>query len=237
MAVLRVGPMNVSSLNALQSRLGHQFADLGLLREALTHPSVEGPTNYQRLEFLGDRVLGLFVAERLFSTFSEADEGVLASRYNTMVRREALSETAVNLELGKFIILAPSEQARGSAENAAILADCCEALIGALYQDGGQAVAWQFIECQWQARLLDRALPAKDAKTALQEWSQARGLGTPVYREAGRTGPDHRLSFSVVVELKGIGVARGEGAPKRQAEQAAAAALLDQMQERDIASQ
>ena len=216
---------------AFAAQLGHAFADASLLREALTHQSaVPGrgkPTaSYQRLEFLGDRVLGLVVAELLLARFPEEPEGDLARRLAALVRREALALVAGQLALGRYLVLARAEIEAGEDSNPALLADACEAVIGALYLDGGLEPARAFITRLWTPLLEAAPAPPQDAKTALQEWAQGRGLPLPHYREVERRGPDHEPVFGVEVTVEGQAPARGEGRSKRLAEQAAAGALL-----------
>ncbi len=219
----------------LAERLGHGFAQPELLARALTHPSAatrQGgiDDSYERLEFLGDRVLGLIVADLLMARFPREPEGPLAVRHAELVRRETLAEVAGEIGLHDFLRLAKGEEAAGERHNPALLANACEAVIGALYLDGGLAVAWAFVERLWGGRLEAVAQPPQDAKTGLQEWAQARALGLPKYREVGREGPAHEPHFTIEVEVGGPGQgqepARGEGRSKRLAEQAAAARLL-----------
>ncbi len=217
--------------SGLAERLGHGFARPELLARALTHPSAahrQGGTDdsYERLEFLGDRVLGLIVADLLMARFPLEPEGSLAVRHAELVRRETLAEVAGEIGLHDYLRLAKGEEAAGERRNPALLADACEAVIGALYLDGGLAVAWAFVERLWGARLEAEARPPKDAKTTLQEWAQARALGLPKYREVGREGPAHEPHFTLEVEVGGQQPARGEGRSKRLAEQATAARLL-----------
>ena len=219
-------------LDELAEALGHQFVDSGLLHEALTHqsavPSRDTPdASYQRLEFLGDRVLGLVVAELLLSRFPEEPEGDLARRLAALVRKESLATVAKDLDLGRFLILAKGEIEAGEHRNPALLADSCEAVIGALYLDGGLEPARAFIVRHWTPLLEAAPAPPQDSKTKLQEWAQGRGLPLPAYREVGRRGPDHEPVFDVEVSVQGQAPARGEGRSKRLAEQSAARALLE----------
>ncbi|WP_339834228.1 ribonuclease III [uncultured Parvibaculum sp.] len=211
---------------ALEKKLSYEFKDKGLLARALTHPST-GPENYQRLEFLGDRVLGLAVADWLLRLFPDADEGELAIRFNALVRKEACAEVAARIDLGRFIIMGAGEEKAGGRQKSAILADGCEALIAALYLDGGMAAATRFITREW-AQLVDKheEIP-QDAKTALQEWAHAQGLPAPSYRQTARSGPDHAPEFTVEVVVGDSKPLTGKGNSKRQAEQAAARALLE----------
>lgn len=215
----------------LETILGHDFANKDLLTEALTHPSLNirkrAGADYQRLEFLGDRVLGLLIAEELWRRDDKANEGDLAVRLNALVRRDAVAEAARAVELGDFLYLGRSEIDQGGREKAAILADVCEAVIGALYLDAGLDVARKFVVHAW-AELLDVARDAgKDAKTRLQELVQGAAEPPPEYRIVGRTGPDHEPSFTVEVKTVHGGPIEGQGGSRREAEQAAAAVLLE----------
>jgi ribonuclease-3 len=215
----------------LEGRIGYRFADPKLLESALTHISaLSGPRNpassYQRLEFLGDHVLGLQVSDMLFRAFPKANEGDLSRRLADLVRKETCADVAREMDLGAAIRLGASESSSGGRLRTAILGDVCEALIGAVYLDGGFAAAADLVERLWGARMRKTERPPRDAKTMLQEWAQARGLPTPTYREVERTGPHHDPEFRVSVELPGSAPAEGLGRSKRAAEQAAAAALL-----------
>ena len=214
-----------------EDRIGYRFKDVALLEQALTHISaLSGSRNrsgsYQRLEFLGDHVLGLIVSDMLFRTFPRADEGELSRRLADLVRKEACADVARAIDLGSAIRLGASENRAGGRGRIAILADVCEALIGAVYLDGGYPAATALIERLWEERMRAPARPLRDAKTVLQEWAQARGLPTPSYREVERRGPDHNPEFRVTVELPNRAPAEGLGRSKRAAEQAAAAAML-----------
>jgi len=215
----------------LEERIGYRFKDGALLDCALTHISaLKGARNragsYQRLEFLGDHVLGLVISDVLFRAFPKADEGELSRRLADLVRKETCAEIAVTIELGAAIKLGSSEANAGGRKRPAILADVCEALIGAVYLDGGYPAAEGLVERLWQVRMQATAQPLRDSKTVLQEWAQARGLPTPAYREVARTGPDHSPEFRVAVQLPNFAPAEGSGRSKRAAEQAAAAAML-----------
>lgn len=217
--------------DALERRLGHEFANPGLLERALTHASRNAHgggavDTYERLEFLGDRVLGLVVADLLYHHFPEEEEGALARRFAMLVRRETLAEVAQDLDLGPAVILARGEEAAGAHENPAILSDCCEAVIAALYLDAGLETARRFIVEHWTLRLEADPTPPKDAKTELQEWAQGQGRPLPAYTEIGRHGPPHEPWFTISVEVEGEEAGEGSGSSKRQAEQAAAEALL-----------
>jgi len=220
-----------AGIAALTTALGHRFADPALLREALTHPSIERPTragarDYDRLEFLGDRVLGLLIADLLFRHFPEADAGELARRFNALVRRESLAQVAEAIRLGQHLVLSKSERASGGAGKPAILADACEAVIAALYLDGGLEVARAFVIRCFTPLLAGPSGADKDAKTALQEIAHVRGLGQPVYAVLSQVGPAHEPEFKVSVSVSGHDAMIGEGRSKREAEQAAATAML-----------
>jgi ribonuclease-3 len=220
--------------SGLSELIGYRFRDPSLLEQALTHSSVERSAgdprrDYERLEFLGDRVLGLVVAKLLYEGDPDAEAGSMAPRFTALVREETLAEIAEELGLGDFVILSRSERDAGGARKPTILADVCEALIGALFVDGGFAVAEGFVTRHWRGRTAVAAGTGKDAKTALQEWAQSHGLPPPVYHEVARTGPDHDPVFTVEVEVRTLPRRRGDGTTKRRAQQAAAAALLAEL--------
>ena len=215
----------------LEERIGYHFTDASQLENALTHISaLRGARNragsYQRLEFLGDHVLGLVISDMLYRAFPKADEGELSRRLADLVRKETCTEIARSIDLGAAIRLGSSEANAGARARPAILADVCEAVIGAVYLDGGYKAAEQLVERLWEVRLRATAQPLRDPKTVLQEWAQARGLPTPAYREVARSGPDHNPEFRVSVQLPAFAPAEGLGRSKRAAEQAAAAAML-----------
>jgi len=223
------------ALDDLAGRLAHRFENPDLLREALTHPSAAGKPaqSYERLEFLGDRVLALIVSDLLLARFPQEAEGALARRLAALVRRESLAEVAGNLALGDFLSLAKAEREAGASANPALLADACEAVIGALYLDGGLAAAQGFVERYWTPLLEAERTPPQDAKTALQEWAQGRALPLPAYRETRRDGPPHEPVFTIEVSVVGFPPALGEGRSKRLAEQVAAGRLLARLESAD----
>jgi ribonuclease III len=230
-AAAKEGKRRRRSLSEFEQRIDYQFADPEQLEQALTHISALGGArnragSYQRLEFLGDHVLGLVVSDMLFHAFPTADEGELSRRLADLVRKEACAEVARSIELGAAIRLGASESNAGGRSRTAILADVCEALIGAVFIDGGYDAAAALIQRLWEQRMRTPKRPLRDAKTMLQEWAQARGLPTPAYREVERKGPDHDPEFRVTVELPDRTPAEGIGRSKRAAEQAAAAAML-----------
>ena len=204
--------------------LGHRFSNPELLQRALTHASLSG-SNYERLEFLGDRVLGLVIAEWLTELNSDSSEGDMAKILSALVGRESLAIVAQNIGLGEAIRMSEAEASMNGRVNGSTLADCCEAVIGALYLDGGLEAARQFIRRQWQ-ELMQSPPTAADAKTALQEWSQAKGFGLPEYDLLDRSGPDHAPQFTVQVTVRNYASEMATGASKRLAERDAAAAML-----------
>ncbi|MDZ4867584.1 MAG: ribonuclease III [Alphaproteobacteria bacterium] len=206
-------------------QFGHRFKDRALIERALTHASVGGLDNEQ-LEFLGDRVLGFLIAEILIAQFPEQNEGGLALKLNALVRMETCARVAEAAGIDQALILAPSEDRSGGRRKGAILGDACEAVIAALYLDGGIDAARKFVTKYWQPLLSEVTGDLRDPKNALQEWAQGRKLGTPTYRLAKREGPDHAPRFTVEVSVSGQGPASGEGASLRAAEQAAARALM-----------
>jgi len=199
---------------------------------ALTHSSMATPNrdDNQRLEFLGDRVLGLVMAEALLSQDQAATEGQLAPRFNALVRKEACADVAREIDLGAVLKLGRSEMLSGGRRKEALLGDAMEAVIAAVYLDAGFEAARAVVLRLWGARVGAVKEDARDAKTALQEWAQARGLPPPDYVELARTGPDHAPVFTIAAQLKSGQSAEATAGSKRQAEQAAARALLDELQ-------
>lgn len=217
----------------LQERIGYDFTNAGLLERAMTHRSYgdgqRTTADNERLEFLGDRVLGLLTAERLFAA-SNAKEGELARKLNSLVRKEACARAARRAELGDAILMSQAEVKQGGREKISILGDVCEALMGALYLDGGMDAASAFYELFWSAELdgLDK-LGAKDPKTELQERASALGKPNPAYSVKDRSGPDHRPVFIITVSVDDVGEADGTGTSKKDAERTAAKLLLEMM--------
>lgn len=223
--------MKVShALTDAAARLGHEFARPELLHEALTHPSLGTPTSNQRLEFLGDRVLGLIISEALIGQDREASEGKLAPRLNALVRKETCAAVAAELDLGAALRMGRSETLSGGRRKTAILGDAMEAVIAAVYLDGGLEAARACVLAHWGERLERAPDQAVDAKTALQEWAQGRGLATPDYVDISREGPDHQPVFTVEARLKDGRSARGRASSKRAAQQAAAEELLARLE-------
>jgi ribonuclease-3 len=234
---------------SLAALLGYDFARPELLTEALTHRSAlrplqqgrrrqrraaAAPRNYERLEFLGDRVLGLVVADLLWRRFEHEAEGHLTQRLTHLVRFETLARVAAGIGLDRHLSLSPAEAAAGAARNPAILADAMEAVIAAVYLDGGFAAAFALIERLWRPVIeAMEATPPRDAKTMLQEWVQGRGLPLPAYRLEATAGPDHAPQFTVAVHVAGQDDASGTAPSKRAAETAAAAAFLQRLNATD----
>ena len=213
---------------ALEAQLGHTFSDPSLLKLALSHASIGAESN-ERLEFLGDRVLGLIVAERLYADYPDIDEGGLAVRLNALVRRDACARAGNAAGLSHHLIMAASESVSGGRKKGAILAGACEAMIAALYLDGGLEAAKQFVLRYWEEQFQSFKPELRDAKTALQEWAQSGALpnrAQPSYGVKERLGPDHAPVFTVEVQIPGHEAQRGEGPSKREAEQNAARNML-----------
>ena len=214
---------------SLEAALAHAFGDPLLLERALTHVSAAGGEpgrSNQRLEFLGDRVLGLAVAELLHAAFPAATEGELSHRLSELVRRETCSVMAVAWDLGPHLVIGAGESKTGGRRNPAILADAAEAVIGAVFLDGGYEAARGLVERALAEQVRTPHRPPRDPKTALQEWAQGAGRSTPVYSVLDRSGPDHAPRFSVAARIAGVAEAVGIGRSKRAAEQQAAQALL-----------
>ncbi|HEY5726960.1 MAG TPA: ribonuclease III [Methylomirabilota bacterium] len=209
-----------------EARLGHGFARPELLIEALTHPSMAAGAHNQRLEFLGDRVLGLVIAEALLAQDTAAQEGDIAPRLNALVRKETCAEVAAAIDLGSALRMGRSEMLTGGRRKTALLGDAMEAVIAAIYLDGGLEAARTLILRAWGERIAAVQAVGRDPKTALQEWAQARGLPPPAYLDLDRQGPDHAPVFSVEARLEDGRSAEGRAASKRAAQQAAAEALL-----------
>jgi len=218
-------------LASFATRLGHRFADPALLVRALTHPSIvsDARPDNQRLEFLGDRVLGLVIAETLLAADETAAEGTLAPRLNALVRKETCADIAREIDLGAVLRLGRSETMSGGRRKTALLGDGMEAVIAAVYLDGGYTAAQALIRRLWGDRIETVDADARDAKTALQEWAQARGEAPPDYVEIAREGPDHAPRFTIEAQLSDGRKAAATATSKRQAEQLAARALLDRL--------
>ena len=217
--------------DGLEARIGYVFKDRSLIDRALTHASYgdgrKGIRNFERLEFLGDRVLGLMTAEALFRLFDHANEGALAPRLNSLVRKETCADVAREVDLGAALKMGRSEDRGGGRNKTSILGDACEALIAAIYLDGGRPAVQAFYERFWGPRIEALKAKPKDAKSTLQEWAAKTGRGAPRYQLTERSGPDHRPVFTVEVTVTPLDPAVGEGGSKQAAERAAATALLE----------
>ncbi len=215
----------------LEAKLFHRFENRQLLSRAFMHSSaVSGDVHSnQRLEFLGDRVLGLVVAEMLHTQYPGESEGELARRFTALVRREALERIARDLRFGDYLILAKGEEDSGGRENSANLADACEAVIAAIFIDGGYDAAARFIRRYWAAPMNGERIPPRDAKSALQEWAQAEHGVLPVYRLIARQGPAHAPHFEIEVQVGDFLGATASGGSKQAAEQAAAQILMQRL--------
>ncbi len=222
-----VGP---AALGGLEQALGHSFRDPGLLVQATTHSGAAHgrgePVDNERLEFLGDRVLGLVIAQLLIETFPRASEGELGPRLTALVRREALAEVASEIDLGAYLVLSAADSATGARSHPKLLADACEAVIAALYLDGGLEAARSFVAKGWARQIRAVSVMPLEPKTALQEWAQGRGLPLPSYKVTHSAGKAHDPVFEVQVDVQGLEPMTAKGSSKRIAEKAAALALL-----------
>jgi ribonuclease-3 len=228
-------------LDDLQTVIGYRFAGASLLAEALTHASTlaagkrqaarkAGSRSNERLEFLGDRVLGLTVAHLLIETYPDEAEGGLTHRHSMLVRRETLADVAGEIGLGRWLEVAHGGKGSGGMTNPTILADAMEALIGAVFLDGGYPPAASLVRRYWQDRVVHMTESPRDAKTMLQVWALARGRSLPSYNVLASEGPAHAPVFTVEVAIEGLGSAVAEAGAKRAAEQAAAAMLLARLE-------
>lgn len=219
-------------LRDFQARIGHTFAEPALLVRAVTHASMSSANrdDNQRLEFLGDRVLGLVMAEALLALDAKATEGQLAPRFNALVRKETCADVAREIDLGKVLKLGRSEMISGGRRKQALLGDGIEAVIAAVYLDGGFEAAKGLVLRLWGDRTQAVDEDARDPKTALQEWAQARKLPPPAYVELNRSGPDHAPVFTIAARLENGAEAQATAPSKRRAEQAAAASLLAELE-------
>lgn len=217
----------------LEEILGYRFNDSGLLTRALTHSSLKNSGNdasYERLEFLGDRVLGLIIAELLIDEFPDSAEGKLAPRLASLVSGRTLADVARNLGLAKFILMTDGEAAAGTNERDSVLADCCEAIIGSVYRDGGLDAATTLVRRYWIPLLVE--VEPRVSKSELQEWVQGRGLPLPRYTVVDRQGPAHAPEFTIELKIATEDPILATGTSKQAAEQAAAAEMLALVQKK-----
>lgn len=224
--------IGVVAYTSLYEIFQHEFKDPKLLKQALIHPSKRtssSENHYERLEFLGDRVLGLVIAHLLYIQYPKEEEGKLAKRHSHLVSRETLIQVARQISLEDFVDVSKSVSQYNDRRKESILADACESVIAALYLDGGMDVVRSFIQSQWQPLIDGMTTIPKDAKSTLQEWAQGRGKNNtpPVYRVLDHSGPQHAPMFTVEVTVEGLEPTIGTAASKRLAQQAAAQALLD----------
>ncbi len=227
----KVSPQMLRRLAKLEAEIRYQFKNKKIIETALTHPSYgdgrSKNSNYERLEFLGDRVLGLLTAERLYG-LDVGNEGSMARRLNALVRKEACARVARRVDLGAYLLMSPSEVRQGGRDKTSILGDACEALLAAIYLDGGLSAASEFFAAFWQDEIENVfSKNNKDPKTDLQEKASAAGYGLPSYTVAQRSGPDHRPLFVIEVDVPGLGTAKGTGKSKKDAERYAARHLLE----------
>lgn len=222
-----------AELKALEQRIGHNFSKPEFLVRAVTHASISSSTRQdnQRLEFLGDRVLGLVMAEALLSADQGASEGQLAPRFNALVRKECCADVAREIALGEALKLGRSEMLSGGRRKEALLGDAMEALIASVYLDAGFEAARALVLRLWGARILQVEVDARDPKTSLQEWAQARGMPPPAYVQTARSGPDHQPIFTVEVVLEDGARETAQAGSKRAAEQQAARTLLARLEQ------
>lgn len=215
---------------AVEAALGHRFERRDLFQRALTHSSVSGGEggvrDLERLEFLGDRVLGLLTAEELWRRYPEMDEGELAPRLNALVRKETCADAARRWNVGPALHLSKGEENNGGRDRDGVLGDACEAILGALYVDGGLEAARAAYDTFWGERFDDIAGSHADAKTAFQEWAQEHGHGTPRYRTVNREGPDHQPLFTVEVSAGRLEPMQAQGTSKQTAQVEAALRAL-----------
>ena len=222
--------MTADPLEKLEQAMGYQFADRQFLHEALSHSSFTGSSiSYERLEFLGDRVLGLLLADHFYAAFPDDDEGALSLRLHGEARMSTLAEIAKNLHLADYI---KSQNGFDIAQNDGVLADVVESLMAAIYLDAGLTPARGFLYRHWPLNSAADARHEKDAKSSLQEWSLQRGLGLPVYRQVAKSGPDHAPKMTYEVKINGHDSVTATAGSRKIAEQTAAAALLKKLQER-----
>ena len=231
----RAPGLSSEARQAAQTAIGHAFKNPDLLDRALTHrsatPGKAAEWSNERLEFLGDRVLGLVIAETLLERFQNVREGELAPRLNRLVSRDTCAMAGEALGLSAFVITDAAERQNGEGVKASLLSNAVEAVIGAIHMDGGMTASRKFILRTWKPYLAQIEQAPQDPKSKLQEWAQGRGLPAPHYEAAGRTGPDHAPVFTIVAHVQGQPPATGEGASKQEAERAAAKAMLARLKE------
>jgi len=219
------------ALANLEKLIGHEFADKSLIQMALTHSSVGSKKNYERLEFLGDRVLGLVIAKLLYARFPDEAEGDLARRLAALVQGEFLAAIAKEINLGECISFSEAEAQSGGADNDNILADVFESVIGALYLESGFDKCESLIQKLWGSRLDVMLTPPQHPKTRLQEWAQSKGLPLPKYEISAQTGPDHAPVFEITLSVQGFDSLKAEGKSRQVAEKLAAKLFWDRLKQ------
>ncbi|MGH1375191.1 MAG: ribonuclease III [Alphaproteobacteria bacterium] len=222
----------VKPLENLEKQIGYSFKNRDLLRVALTHSSTGESENYERLEFLGDRVLGLVIASVLFEKFPDEKEGDMAKRLAALVQGQTLAELSARISLGDYINFSDAERDSGGAENEHILADVYESVIGAIYLDGGFEPCSRLIKTQWQEALYTMKKPPQHPKTAIQEWAQGQGLPLPIYDIVAQHGPDHAPIFEVRLSVKGHKPVHGSGKSRAEAEKLAAEGFMEHVKKK-----
>ncbi len=219
--------MTQASPEDFEKLVGHKFSDLSLLKTALTHSSTGKGSNYERLEFLGDRVLGLIVAEFLYKKFPEEPEGDLAKRLAVLVQGSLLAKIAQTIPLGNYIHFSESERESGGAQNENILADVFESTLGAMYLDGGLSICRNWITKMWHDDFFAMKEPPQHPKTSLQEWAQGKNLGLPDYKITDQSGPDHAPIFDITLSVEGYDKVIAQGRSRQEAEKAAATLFIE----------
>jgi ribonuclease-3 len=214
----------------IRDKLGHEPKDLSLFELALTHKSMGVGEDYERLEFLGDRVLGMVIARALYDRYPTEPEGFLSRRYNVLVARETCADNAREIGVPALVRLGKQARTDGASESDNVVGDVIEALIGALLVDGGLEAAQRFVLKLWEPDLAGQRKAPHHPKSALQELAAAKGLKAPVYEVVGKTGAHHAPQFTIRVSVAGLGEATATGPSKQDAETDAAAALLAQLQ-------
>ncbi|WP_421786446.1 ribonuclease III [Hyphobacterium sp.] len=226
-----------AALDRVEALIGYRFADRDLLKRALTHASFgdgdRGVRNNERLEFVGDRVLGLLASERLYRRFKSAKEGQLAPMYNSLVDKPACERVARAFELGPALLMSPSEENVGGREKQSILANATEALMAAVYVDGGLEAARAVFERGWREAVAELGVKPRNPKSDLQEYAARKGYGVPRYDLVERAGPDHQPKFVMRVELGTFKPCEGEGGSKQEAQREAATAMLQRIKAND----
>ncbi|MFK7840446.1 MAG: ribonuclease III [Bdellovibrionales bacterium] len=223
----------MSKLTALQEQINYTFQNLNLLEIAFTHSSTGAKHNYERLEFLGDRVLGLTVSETLYKKFPNEPEGHLAKRLSALVQGSFLAQIAREMELGQYIVFSDSESASGGADNDNILADVFESMIGALYLDSNYETCRDLICKLWGDRFDTMKKPPQHPKTRLQEWAQSKNLHLPRYEIAAQSGPDHAPVFDISLKIEGYESVTVQGPSRQEAEKRAAQTFIEK-HEKDV---